>query len=216
MRIIAGQYKGRILLSPEGMTTRPITDRVKSALFNILRNYLADAVVLDLFCGTGSMGLESLSRGAAMCYFADRDEGALGLLKQNIQALGAGEHSHIWRGDINALLGQWLTMITRRKVDLAFLDPPYAMARDWDWDTAARQLFEPLAKALAADGLVILRCQRHTDVPGRVGGLSRADRRDYGTMSLHFFGLPAATAPAGESDASAPPPQDQTDDGRKP
>ncbi len=211
MRIIAGQYKGRILLSPEGLTTRPITDRVKSALFNILRNYLADAAVLDLFCGTGSLGLEALSRGAARCYFADLDKRALELLKQNIQALGAAEHCHVWRGDVNALLGQWLTMLPR-KVDLAFLDPPYAMVRQWDWPTAARQLFDPLAAVLAQDGLVILRCQRDTAVSERVGGLARADRRDYGTMSLHFFGHPAATAATSTSEASATAEQDPTDD----
>ncbi|HEX2971347.1 MAG TPA: RsmD family RNA methyltransferase, partial [Tepidisphaeraceae bacterium] len=87
MRIIAGEFRGRKLLSPEGDTTRPITDRVKQSLFDILTPLLPEAVVYDCFSGTGSMGLEALSRGAAQATFFEADRSALARLRQNIDAL---------------------------------------------------------------------------------------------------------------------------------
>ena len=93
MRILAGSLKGREVLPPPGMNTRPITSMVKKSLFDTLAPYLQDAVVADLYCGTGTMGIEAISRGAKQCYFADRDSGALSRLRKNIQTLGLDERS---------------------------------------------------------------------------------------------------------------------------
>ena len=187
MRIISGRNRSRVLLSPEGMVTRPITDRVKLALFNMLMGATEEAVVADLFCGTGSMGLEALSRGARLCYFADADASALERLKRNIQALGEGERSRVWRGDILARLAGWLTEV-QEKIDLAFVDPPYEMVQTWDWAQAGAAIFGPLAGKLSPDGSVIFRCRREAKVPGVLAGLRVRRRRDYGKMALFFLG----------------------------
>src|SRR3954453_2729961 len=100
MRIIAGEFRGRKLLAPESDTTRPITDRVKQSLFDILAPTIPESIVYDCFAGTGSMGLESLSRGASRAVFFERDRGALQRLKQNIQILGADQRSTVVSDDI--------------------------------------------------------------------------------------------------------------------
>src|SRR5580658_9021917 len=100
MRIIAGQFRGRKLLAPESDQTRPITDRVKQSVFDVLSPRLPDAVVYDLFAGTGSMGLESLSRGCKFVTFFESDRSALKLLEKNISVLGAKDRSKIIAGDL--------------------------------------------------------------------------------------------------------------------
>ena len=187
MRIIAGEHKGRKLLGPKGSVTRPITDRVKTALFDHLGPRLAGATVVDLFAGTGSMGLEALSRGADLCCFAERDRTALDRLDRNIEAMGLAERCRIWRGDILQRLSVWLSELDR-PVDLAFVDPPYALVGEWQWAQAAAKIFDPLAAKLAADGTVMFRCERNAELPAAFGLLSLRDRRDYGGMSLLFLG----------------------------
>jgi 16S rRNA (guanine966-N2)-methyltransferase len=186
MRIIAGQYKGRNVLPPPGLTTRPITDRVKTNLFNILQLEIPDAFVLDLFAGTGSIGLEALSRGARHCCFAERDRAALDLLARNIQTFGAQSTSTVWRGDILSQLPQWLDGLPG-PVDIGFVDPPYALAEQWDWQQAQQDIFSPLARHLAPTGCVVFRGPRELKVPDELAQLSRSDRRDYGHMSLVFY-----------------------------
>lgn len=186
MRIIAGEFRGRIVASPPGETTRPITDRVKAALFNILMPRLEGAVVLDLFCGTGSMGLEALSRGSVYAAFAELDRPALAGLDRNIAALRLADRCRVWRGDILAELPGWLAGLDC-PADIAFIDPPYAMVREWDWAEAARQLFDPVAASLAPDGIAMLRVPRALAVPQQVGQLTVIRRREYGTMALVFL-----------------------------
>ena len=128
MRIVAGQHKGRKLLGPKGQVTRPITDRAKTALFSILAAAVEGATVVDLFSGTGSLGLEALSRAAASCCFAERDRAAVDRLRRNIDAMGLAGRCTIWRGDVLRLLGHWLAGLAG-DVDIAFVDPPYALAR---------------------------------------------------------------------------------------
>lgn len=121
MRIIAGDYRGRTLKAPEGKATRPTSDRTREALFSILLSRLGDFEdlrVADLFAGTGALGLEALSRGAAHCTFVERDAAALAVLKANIAALGAGA-----RADVRA---QDATRVTGGPYHLVLLDPPYA------------------------------------------------------------------------------------------
>jgi len=183
MRIIAGEHRGRKLLPPKGGVTRPITDRVKTALFDYLGGDLPGATVVDLFAGTGSMGLEALSRGAARCYFAERDRIALDRLARNIEAMGLSESCRIWRGDILQRLSAWLDELDG-PADLAFVDPPYALVAQWQWAQAAAKIFNPLAAKLAGDGIVMFRCERNAELPAAFGLLSLRERRDYGGMSL--------------------------------
>src|SRR6266576_5708636 len=101
MRIIGGQFRSRLILGPEDdRTTRPITDRVKQSLFDIVTPLLEGAIVYDCFAGTGSMGLESLSRGAARATFFEADRSALGRLRKNIEALRAADRSEVIAGDL--------------------------------------------------------------------------------------------------------------------
>src|SRR5512140_1751667 len=123
MRIIAGQFRGRNLLAPASDTTRPITDRVKQSLFDMIAGDLPDAAVYDCFSGTGSMGLESLSRGAKLALFFEADRSALGLLKKNIATLQVEPQARIVAGD----LFKWFAhaaVADQDKPTVIFLDPP--------------------------------------------------------------------------------------------
>jgi 16S rRNA (guanine966-N2)-methyltransferase len=126
MRIIAGQFRGRALAVLEGAHTRPTSDRVREALFNILEHGIDDFAiaavrVLDLFAGTGALGLEAVSRGAAYCLFVEEDAGARGVIRRNIEALGLTGVTKLFRRDATHL-GPAGTL---GSFGLAFLDPPY-------------------------------------------------------------------------------------------
>lgn len=120
MRIISGAWRGRALLAPPGECTRPTADRTREALFSMLTSRLGsfeELRVADIFAGTGALGLEALSRGAAHCTFVERDHGALKVLKENIAKLGAAD-----RCDVRAQAAEGFT---GGPFDVVFLDPPY-------------------------------------------------------------------------------------------
>jgi 16S rRNA (guanine966-N2)-methyltransferase len=128
MRITAGKFGGRTLYAPGGAAVRPTSDKVRQAIFNVIEHKdfgfvfrLEGARCVDLFAGTGAMGLEALSRGARYCLFVDADAGSRALIRENVEALGLTGASKIWRRDASAL-GQ---LDTLAPFDLAFLDPPY-------------------------------------------------------------------------------------------
>ncbi len=174
MRVIAGTHRGRLLKGPRGRDTRPITDRVKENLFNILAGRVDEAVVADCFCGTGSLGIEALSRGAASVAFAEIDGSALRLLRENLEALGLTDRSRVCRHDVLrkglpgiADCGLRIADLPASGPDpesgapggvpgsevhalscdysLVFLDPPYAIS-----ETAAERLWFKLCEAAAA------------------------------------------------------------------
>jgi len=121
VRVIAGEFGGRKLVTPEGTTTRPTTDKVRQAVFNSLTSMgvLEGAVVADLYAGSGALGIEALSRGAATCTFVERDRGALNALRENLKALQIDDRADIRATDVMA----WVPAM--RNVDIAFIDPPY-------------------------------------------------------------------------------------------
>ncbi|MEM8644373.1 MAG: 16S rRNA (guanine(966)-N(2))-methyltransferase RsmD [Pseudomonadota bacterium] len=126
MRIVAGRFKGKSLDAPKGMATRPTTDRVREALFNVLIHGAPEIVfdevrALDLFAGSGALGLEALSRGARYCLFIEEDAGARGTIRRNVEVLGLTGATKIWRRDATRL-GPIGTMTP---FDLVFCDPPY-------------------------------------------------------------------------------------------
>lgn len=131
MRVVAGTARGRRLQAPAGSSTRPTADRVREATFNALGSLgvVEDATVLDLFAGSGALGIEALSRGAASATFVDSDGRAIDAVRANLAATGLAERSTVVRSD--AL--RFLAGATDR-FDLALLDPPYAFAED-DWTT---------------------------------------------------------------------------------
>lgn len=121
MRVIAGEFRGRKLLTPEGVTTRPTTDKVRLAVFNALQSLdvIEGAAVVDLFAGSGAVGIEALSRGAARCTFVERDRDALRALRANIDALRVQDRTVVIASDVMAQVS------SLPPADVAFADPPY-------------------------------------------------------------------------------------------
>ncbi|MCJ7543722.1 MAG: RsmD family RNA methyltransferase [Phycisphaerae bacterium] len=199
MRILAGEFKGRVLLSPPtASATRPMTSAAKKSLFDILSPVLASAAVVDLYCGTGTLGLEALSRGAERCWLADHDRRVLQRLRQNIVALGLLDRCTIWSGDVPARLAGWLEALPG-PLDLAFVDPPYADTRRWSWPRVTETLFVPIARRLAQGGLVVLRVPSELAVPPRVGALTVRRTQRYGDMAVILLAgqSPVSGAPDG-------------------
>jgi 16S rRNA (guanine(966)-N(2))-methyltransferase RsmD len=171
MRVIAGRLGGRRLKAPSGTVTRPTSDRVREALFAMLGE-LDGLCVLDLFAGTGALGIEALSRGARRAVFIERDPAAMRVLRANLAALGLeGEHAQVRRADALAALRR--ASADEETYDLVFIDPPYGQAREWGPDLAANlpPLLGPAARiAVESDrraplelGLEIERERRYGD-----------------------------------------------------
>ncbi len=180
MRIVAGKFRGKQLSSPEDDSIRPTADRVRESLFNILASRLGpnfDGLrVVDLFAGTGALGLEALSRGASNVVFVDTGAEARGLIRDHIEAFGAGGVAKLLRRDATNL-GPAGTM---GPVDLVFLDPPYGQGlaekallalRDSGW--------------LKPDTLLVLEESSEVEV-ALPEGFALDDRREYGAAAVHF------------------------------
>lgn len=193
MRVIAGEFRGRTILAPASDVTRPVTDRVKQSVFDILMPWMAGAVVYDCFSGTGSMGLECLSRGASHATFFEADKSAGTLLKKNIATLEVEGRSTVIAGD----LFHWFAAkgpAGGKPADLIFLDPPYRFLRERSAEL--RSLAIAFAeKHLAADGLVIFRHDAADALP--LPTLVVRDERKYGSMTVELLG--AANAGEGEA-----------------
>lgn len=154
MRIIAGTYRRRTLLSPRGFTTRPIPDRVKESVFGMLGQRVEGAQVVDLFAGSGSVGLEALSRGAVGCLFVERDRQTAEVLRRNIDLLGCADRATVVTGDA---LGLSVTARCPRPLDVAFVDPPYPMSTDEGTWRRIRAQCAALGRLLAPDGFLLVR-----------------------------------------------------------
>ena len=161
MRVISGEFGGRRLVTPEGDTTRPTTDKVRQAVFNSLASMgvLEGAAVADLFAGSGALGIEAVSRGAEKCVFVERDRAALIALRENIATLGIEDRCTVHGTDVLA----WVPAM--RNVDVAFIDPPYAFEA---W---------PALLKLVDVGLVVAEADDPVDAPE---GWSQLRARRYG------------------------------------
>lgn len=155
MRIIAGEFRSRKLQSPpEDAQTRPIPDRVKESIFSILRGHTPGGVFFDAFAGTGSVGLEALSRGAVSCVFVEQDRRMAKVLERNIAELGVGDRAEVVVGDA---LGVGALARCPRPVTIAFLDPPYAIMREKLGVSRVLAQVGALSERLSEDGFVLLR-----------------------------------------------------------
>jgi len=196
MRIIAGDHRGRSILGPaDAQTTRPIIDRVKESLFNRLTSLgllQPDGdneawSVVDVFSGTGSLGLEALSRGAASCTFVDQDRTAIGRLQENIDALGLDDRSQVVQG--SALAGYWSASLRPGSVQIAFYDPPYVMMEEDGQREKVLAMVEQSRPIMEEGGVAVVRtpvavvCE---EIPGYDGPATV----DYGGMRLHFYQAP--------------------------
>jgi len=196
MRIIGGVFRGRPLVAPRGETTRPMTDRVRENLFNLLGpEAVTGAGVLDLFCGSGALGLEALSRGASACTFVDVGPAAVEAVEKNCERLGVAGRVRIERRD--ALRpGEWIRPERHGAYTLIFVDPPYKISADeWGRRRLARMVRRLLDLGCVAPGAVaMLRAQRGADVALPWGGFELDDTRTYGTTTLHLMAYRAAGA----------------------
>jgi 16S rRNA (guanine966-N2)-methyltransferase len=194
MRIIAGSKRGMKLLPPKGKDTRPITDRVKESLFSILwsKGKLEDCVVADLFCGTGSMGLEALSRGARFCTFIDAGRGVVEILNRNIEKAGFLAESKSVCADI-LKVGAAVTP-EHGGYDLVFVDPPYVMSTNCGAGSKVAKMMELIETQVNIGGIVTLRTHLRSYIEDAYGGLARIDQREWGNMKITFFQKPQEIA----------------------
>ena len=189
MRIIAGTKRGMKLLSPKGYDTRPITDRVKESLFNVLYNYdmPRERIVADLFCGTGSLGLEALSRGAREVTFVEKDASAVEVLNRNIAKAGFIAQSKVIRA--NALKVGAAQSPGAEKCELVFVDPPYKMTEDMGAGSPVASLLELVCEQGADDAIIVVRTHRRTSLLDEYSGLKVIDRREWGTIAVTLLRL---------------------------
>src|SRR6187549_178644 len=181
MRIVAGKFRGKQLSSPEDDSIRPTADRVRESVFNILASRLGpnfDGLrVLDLFAGTGALGLEALSRGASTVVFVDTGAEARGLIRDHIEAFGAGGVAKLLRRDATSL-GPAGTM---GPVDLVFLDPPYGKGLG---EAALKSLTD--GKWLHTNTVIVLEESSEVTLAAPEGFILD-DRREYGAAAVHFI-----------------------------
>jgi 16S rRNA (guanine966-N2)-methyltransferase len=176
VRVIAGIYGGRRLTAPSGSSTRPTSDRVREALFSILGTRVQGARVLDLFAGSGALGIEALSRGAQSALFVDDAHAAVRAIRGNLQTLGAG--AEVRRGDVLRYLGA--APDSGAQYDLVFLDPPYRLA-----DSLAGRLSEALPAVLAPGAVAVAESDRRAPL---ALDLPLHDERRYGDTLIRFYG----------------------------
>lgn len=188
MRVIAGSAKGRRLAMVPGDTTRPITDRAKEALFSILMPELPGARVLDLFAGTGGVGIEALSRGAAWCDFVDMALEAIKTVRANLAATGFADRARVLRRDAF----DYLAAAPAAPYDVVFIAPPQYKGL---WSRAMKAL-DAQPDWVADGGLVVVQIHPREALPIAFGHFAPGDVRTYGSVQFHFFERVAADGEA--------------------
>ncbi|MES2221133.1 MAG: 16S rRNA (guanine(966)-N(2))-methyltransferase RsmD [Acidobacteriota bacterium] len=181
MRVIAGKYRSQPLASPKGRDTRPTSDRLRETLFNVIAPYIQDAVFVDLFAGTGAVGIEAISRGARRVYFAENAKTSLQTLRHNLDRLGIREQAIVEPGGTLGLLHRLLKQ--KILVDLIFLDPPYK--DQLAYETVLRFVAEQ--PILDAGAVVIAEHSRRFSLPDLDLPLQPYRRIEQGEAALTFF-----------------------------
>lgn len=195
MRVIAGKYRSRKLSAPEGLATRPTTDRLRETLFNVLAANVEESVWLDLFAGSGAIGIEALSRGAAEVYFVEQSGRAAKVIRQNLESLGIQESgkrkgAHEGHAEVRVEILERdcvaaLRLLEARGVvcDFCFLDPPYRKAGDYE------QVLSHLSRSrlLGATSVVIAEHDKHFDPGEAFGPLQRYRKIQQGDAVLSFY-----------------------------
>lgn len=173
IRIISGQYGGRIIEGSSTHITHPMGERIRNSLFNIISSEIKEAKVLDAFAGTGSLGLESISRGAVHATFIERDRTAQNVILKNIERLGVKHQTKL----VKAPIAGWAST-TDERFDIIFADPPYD---DLQLSTVGK-----LQKLLKPNGLMVLSYTGRGEVPTELGVVV-VDNRSYGDAVLNFY-----------------------------
>lgn len=192
MRVVAGSARGRVLRSPDGEATRPTSDRVREAVFNALfsRTPIAGARVVDLYAGSGALGIEAISRGATDVWFVESDRRAADVIDDNLDTLGFRDQATVVRRPVEDVVDE-----LPDDVDIVLADPPYAF-EGW------QKLLERLAPHTADDGVVVIESDRSVDLPD---GWEKMRERTYGGTVITFTAPPAGRrlGPVGHSSTDA-------------
>jgi 16S rRNA (guanine966-N2)-methyltransferase len=180
VRIISGSLGGRTIRAPRGDRTRPTADKVRQATFNILANLgPPPTAVLDLYAGSGALGLEAISRGAARATFVDHAAESVRCIAANARDLGVADRADVIRADLPQALAAALARL-RGPFDLVFIDPPYAAG-------AVEPVLAALPPLLAPGALVVVEHDRRSAPGPQIGPLSLLDRRRYGDTEVSFY-----------------------------
>ncbi len=175
MRIVGGSARGRVLRAPRGLATRPTSDKVRAAVFNLLGQFFDGGRVLDLYAGSGAMALEALSRGCAFAVCVESDPAAAECIRRNASACGFGDRVEVRRESVLDALQR----LPIGSFDLVFLDPPYAEGPE-----AALSRLSPL---LVPGGAAVAEHDRRRSPAERYGALALADRRSYGGTAVSIY-----------------------------
>ena len=177
MRVIAGEYKGRRLKTPKDYSVRPTADKVKEALFSILTDKIWGSKVLDLFSGTGNLGIEALSRGAELCVFCDSSRESIGIINSNITYCRAEQRAKVVCGDYRKVMAN-----LREKFDIILLDPPYDKGYLED-------CFGNIDECglLEEDGVIVAEHRREEKLPENLFGFEKIKERKYGIIMLSIY-----------------------------
>ncbi len=171
VRVIAGKFGGRIIDAPSRRSTHAMSSRIRNAVFNSLAGHIKEVRVLDAFAGSGAVGIEALSRGAASCLFIERDHVAARIIQKNLDLIGAADSGKV----ISTTVNNWLSTSDERLFDIIFADPPY---HDTQLNTVLK-----LISLLTDDGRLIVSLPYDQELPA-VRGVDVIDERIYGTAKI--------------------------------
>ncbi len=192
MRIITGSKRGKKLITLEGEQVRPTTDRVKESLFNILQFQLEGRRFLDLFAGSGQIGLEALSRGAALAVFVDASKDSIRVVEKNVQSTGLGDRSKVITADFQSYLRG-----CRERFDIAFLDPPYRMG-------LLEKALPLVAERMNPGGVILCEHPKDETLPESAGDFLQHKSYRYGKIMLTAYRQPVEDEELEEETGSSP------------
>jgi 16S rRNA (guanine966-N2)-methyltransferase len=179
LRVIAGKAKGRKLQAPPGLGTRPITDMIKEALFNILQPQVVGSDFLDLYAGSGSVGIEALSRGAASAVFVDNSFSATKIIHDNLDKCGL--QGEVYRRDVFDFL---VSMVRQKRTfDIIYADPPFTNEVLFERTLCSLDKHD----LLNSGGMIIIRVPRNTELPAQLNGIEKHRKNIYGESALYFY-----------------------------
>lgn len=178
MRIVAGDFKGRKLETPMNNDIRPTSEKVKEGLFSSIAGNLHDAVCVDLFAGTGNLGLEALSRGASKCYFGDNSRASIEIVRRNVEHCKAEDWSVVYFGDYEKVLNK-----IHEPIDIFFLDPPYREGLYEHCFELIRDL-----QLLNEEGIIVAEHATNDVFPDEIAGFVKLKDRKYGSQTFSIYG----------------------------
>jgi 16S rRNA (guanine966-N2)-methyltransferase len=189
MRVIAGQFRSRVLTAPAGLSTRPTSDRLRETLFNVIAPRIKGAAFLDLYAGSGAVGIEAISRGARTVAFVERDDAAARILRGNLEQLGIKDGFRIHAGSVKVFLRKRASDADPKPTphEVVFLDPPYDAAGEYA--ATLGLLGGPAAAYLAPSALVIAEHRRKQPLDEHYGRLRRTRLLEQGDAALSFYSL---------------------------